>query len=171
MGSNYSLTLPSLPGAQSFLTVDASGNFATPIAFSQGITPSNLAAANTGSSSTIDTSGSGTAETLLGTATITTVGRPVKVELQGISTSLLTPSGILVTNDVPIIVYVKRDGTIIQTELIGSSDTTFLYCPTSVINFTDFGAGSGAHTYTIYLSSSSSASWQVFTSKLYLMEI
>ncbi len=173
MGANYSLTLPSLPGAQSFMTVDASGAMATPIAYIGGIVPANLAAANTGSSSTIFTSGSGAATTVLGTATITTVGRPVRVELEGISASeSATPSGILVQNNQPITVFVSRDGTIINTQLIGSSTSTYVYYPTTVINFTDYGAGSGSHTYAVAIyAGNAGCVWQVNTAKLYLMEI
>jgi len=42
---NYSLILPALPGATSFMTLDASGNMSAPIATSGGITGSNIAAA------------------------------------------------------------------------------------------------------------------------------
>lgn len=44
MGSNYSITLPTLPGATSFLSIDSSGNMAATIATNGGITATNLAA-------------------------------------------------------------------------------------------------------------------------------
>lgn len=44
MGADFTITLPSLPGAQSFMTIDASGAIAAPIAYAGGITTSNIAA-------------------------------------------------------------------------------------------------------------------------------
>lgn len=43
IASQYTIALPQLPGSQSFLTLDNSGNMATPIPFTQGITASNIA--------------------------------------------------------------------------------------------------------------------------------
>lgn len=43
MGSNYTITFPSVPGSQSFMTIDASGNIAAPITYANGITASNIA--------------------------------------------------------------------------------------------------------------------------------
>lgn len=43
LASNYSLTLPLLPVAQSFMTLDQFGIMATPIPFANGITASNIA--------------------------------------------------------------------------------------------------------------------------------
>lgn len=44
LSSNFSLTLPILPGSTSFLTLDASGNIVGSIATANGITASNIAA-------------------------------------------------------------------------------------------------------------------------------
>lgn len=43
IASLYDIKMPLLPVAQSFMTIDASGNEAAPIAFSQGITTANIA--------------------------------------------------------------------------------------------------------------------------------
>lgn len=43
MGANFSLTLPSLPASQYFLTMDASGNFGNYASISGGLVGSNLA--------------------------------------------------------------------------------------------------------------------------------
>lgn len=43
ISSQYSITLPLLPAAQSFLTIDASGNMVAAIPFANGITASNIA--------------------------------------------------------------------------------------------------------------------------------
>ena len=45
LSSNYTITLPPLPPQQNFMTIDNAGNIAAPIAFSQGITTSNIAPA------------------------------------------------------------------------------------------------------------------------------
>lgn len=43
LGSNYTITLPTLPGAPSFLTIDNLGNMGDAIPLSQGLTGSNIA--------------------------------------------------------------------------------------------------------------------------------
>lgn len=43
ISSQYAIQLPLLPGVNSFLTIDNAGNMAAPIAFTQGITRTNLA--------------------------------------------------------------------------------------------------------------------------------
>lgn len=44
LAADYDITFPSsLPGAQSFVTLDSSGNIGAPIPFSQGITAANIA--------------------------------------------------------------------------------------------------------------------------------
>lgn len=83
MGTNYSLTFPTLPGAQSFVTLDASGNFGAPIAFSQGVTRSNLAAVGQQISSSCGNATTVNSNTMIDVTnlavTITTTGRPVVV--------------------------------------------------------------------------------------------
>lgn len=43
MGANYSLTLPSIPGSTSFLTIDTGGNISGSVSTNQGIVTNNLA--------------------------------------------------------------------------------------------------------------------------------
>ena len=43
MANNYTLTLPSIPASQSFISIDTSGNIAAYASVSQGITGSNIA--------------------------------------------------------------------------------------------------------------------------------
>jgi hypothetical protein len=70
LGANSALTLPAVPGAQSFVTLDASGNFGTPVALSNGITASNIAA---GTLTTTQISASaGILGTQIANATLTT---------------------------------------------------------------------------------------------------
>lgn len=44
MAADSTITFPNIPGAQSFLTMDSSGNIAAPITYSAGITTANIAA-------------------------------------------------------------------------------------------------------------------------------
>lgn len=97
LAANYSLLLPTaLPGAQSFTTIDASGNIATGVAYSGGLTHSNLSSSAgilkgqvqavgqvVSPSSSLFTTGSTTDVTVITTATLTTAGKPVMVVLQG----------------------------------------------------------------------------------------
>lgn len=53
MAANYSLTLPSLPGATSFMTLDATGTMGSGPAISGGITGSNIASATIAGSNMI----------------------------------------------------------------------------------------------------------------------
>lgn len=46
LGSNYTITLPTLPGTPSFMTIDSSGTIGDAIPLSQGITTSNIANAS-----------------------------------------------------------------------------------------------------------------------------
>lgn len=43
LGSNYTITLPTLPGTPSFMTIDSSGNIGDAIPLSQGIDTANIA--------------------------------------------------------------------------------------------------------------------------------
>lgn len=43
LGSNYTITLPTLPGAPSFMSIDSSGNMGDAIPLSQGIDTANIA--------------------------------------------------------------------------------------------------------------------------------
>lgn len=96
LSSNYSVTLPTVPASQSFLSIDASGKLLSYAPVSAGITGSNLAA-NTITRSNLAAVGqqvSSSCGTLSPTAsrsytqitnltvTITTSGRPVIVMLQ-----------------------------------------------------------------------------------------
>lgn len=88
--ANYDLQWPAgLPGAQSFVTLDASGNLAAPIAFANGITRTNLAAVGQQVSS-----GSGSFTTASST--------PVQV------TNLSIP---LTTSGRPVMIMISNDGT------------------------------------------------------------
>jgi hypothetical protein len=100
MGANFTLTLPNIPGSQSFMAIDASGNMSGYAAVSGGITGSNIASAtvtranqvavgqqvSSSSGNFTTTNSSLTAVTNL-SVTITTSGRPVILMLQPASTN------------------------------------------------------------------------------------
>jgi hypothetical protein len=83
--SNYGLFLPTIPGTQSFLTLDASGNIAPYASISQGIQRSNLAPVGQQNSASC---GVFTSSTVFASpvrnlsVTITTSGRPVMIFCQ-----------------------------------------------------------------------------------------
>lgn len=54
LSSNYSLTLPTIPGATSFMTMTSAGNMLTTIPIAAGITQSNLANNSVGTAQIID---------------------------------------------------------------------------------------------------------------------
>lgn len=83
LSSNYSLTLPSLPAATNFMTVDNAGNMGANIAVANGITRTMQAAVGQATSSTsgayVQTASSTTPVLSL---SLTTTGRPVMLMLQ-----------------------------------------------------------------------------------------
>lgn len=90
MASNYTLTLPTVPGSTSFVTLDGTGTIAAGPATANGITRSNLAAVGQVISSTCGTftTTSTTDVDVTGLqVTITTTGRPVVLMLIPNSTS------------------------------------------------------------------------------------
>lgn len=105
MGANYSLTLPSLPAAQQFMTLDSSGNISAPWVVDNstlqvssnvvqvkdhGITAVKLAALGQQVSATTGafvTSSSSFVDVTNATVTITTTGRPIMICLNGESSS------------------------------------------------------------------------------------
>lgn len=100
LGSNYTLTLPSIPAAQQFLAVDTSGNVTGYANVSAGITGSmiasntitraNLAAVGQQKSSSglFFTSSSAVFSAVTnGSVTITTTGRPVMIMIQADTTT------------------------------------------------------------------------------------
>lgn len=86
MGSNYSLTLPTIPASQSFLTLDGSGNFGAPYSINQGLLRSNLPPVGqqiSGSSGAFFTTSTSYVPVTNLSVTITTSGRPIMVFCTG----------------------------------------------------------------------------------------
>lgn len=93
MAADYSLTLPSIPASQSFMTIDTSGNMAAYASVNQGITRTNQASvgqqisASSGIFTTATISPAFAAVTNL-SVTITTTGRPVMLFCQSDGTTV-----------------------------------------------------------------------------------
>lgn len=85
MAANYTLTLPTLPAAQNFMLLDASGNITATVPIANGITRSMMSGVAQQISSTISFSTSSATYVLVtnSTISITTSGRPVVMFLQG----------------------------------------------------------------------------------------
>lgn len=127
LSSGYAITLPALPGSQSFLTIDASGNLVAPSSFLGGITRTNLAPVgqqiSSSSGAYSSTNASFTDVTNL-SITLTTSGRPVWVGL--IPDGGSTGAGIEVLEGVgssSTIGYIKilRDATIVGISVVQNS--------------------------------------------------
>ena len=87
LGSNYSLTLPTIPSNTSFVTIDTSGNITGSVPTANGITRSNLAAVGQiiSSSSGSFSHGGNTSEVNVTNLSVTlhTTGRPVIILITG----------------------------------------------------------------------------------------
>ncbi len=162
MGANYALTLPSIPGSTSFMTIDTSGNMSGSVPTTGGITKSMLAALGqqvSSSSGNIVYTGN-TPSSALMSRTITTTGRPVFITLQGndnVGPNYLgTGQAAASTSVSSIILY--RGGVAIQAqsiriEVTGGSGVQSLVPPGSIV-FIDTTATAGTQTYDIRVSGS-----------------
>lgn len=185
LGSSYSLILPALPGSQSFMTLDASGNMAAPwtvdnstLAISgsnvivkpagitttqiaaQGVAQSNIYIKSTGTSVSAGnmavSSSSGNYSNLTTTpsdvvsTTLVTTGRPVSLSLvsvNGTTDVSFNTQGVIITNDGVALLYLMRDGTVIQVVSLGgngSGQGTY----SASVNFFDFPTAA-SHVYKI----------------------
>lgn len=161
LGNNYSITLPAIPGSQSFVTLDTSGNLAGSVPIANGITRSNLAAVGQVISTPVgvytNSTMSYTAVTNL-QVVITTTGRPVIVFLQPDATSghtaTINLTGQTSTSSIQGNLKLDRDGTqdYITTLFWGTTNataTTFdVGWPVSTVFIMDTPVA-GTHTYTL----------------------
>jgi hypothetical protein len=164
LASGYSITLPALPGAASFVQIDASGNLSNTIAVSHGITRANLAAVGQQVSSSSGTSTVSTntyaAVTNL-TVTITTTGRPVVVAIIGDGTNspnLIEVNNASVAGDNTGWIKILRGSTNIFETHIGTANVQVnygSYLPASVFYIDSISAGT--YTYTVYFKTNSAA--------------
>lgn len=174
LASDYTITLlPALPGANSFITINSSGQLSTSIPTNQGIDTGNIAnnaittakiadtqvtnikLAAVNYSSTGDLTGTfATSFVSMGTVSLTTVGRPVIV--------LLTPtigSGRIQATNTAVDIILLRDAVQIQELTLGSNQLTGvnLDIPPGAVSFFDVGAGVGVHSYELRIRSTGSS--------------
>lgn len=168
MAANYGLTLPSLPAAQSFVTLDASGNFAAPIAYAAGITSTNIAAGGvsrpnlvavgqqiSSSCGTFTTSSAFYVSVTNLQVTLVSTGRPVVVALQydslGSAESVLSVSGVGSAR-----IQVMRGIGVVGWYSVQSLSGSGFGVPSSSIHVLD-PAPSGSHVYQITMNTSASS--------------
>lgn len=82
LASNFTITLPTIPAATSFLGIDGSGNVISVGSVSQGITKSNLAPLGQSTSNTVNWTGTSSNIATICSVSITTIGRPIMLMLQ-----------------------------------------------------------------------------------------
>lgn len=156
LASNYSITLPTLPSAQSFVTLDNSGNMAAPIATAQGITRANLAAVGqqiSSSSGGFSTTSNFPTQVTNLTVTMTTTGRPVMIVMQPDGTNNSMNVGVETTSSSNLrgFLEVDRDASNIGIWLMQAQNG-----PANIginnghqIVILDVGASAGSHTWTV----------------------
>lgn len=198
--ASYSLTLPSaLPGGTTFLTLDNAGNIIPAPSVSGGITNSYLAANSVDTPQLVDGSVTeaklGPANYVIGTpvsgnypnlpfptvgntgitATLTTHGRPVLVQL------IVAPIGTeaFMSSDTPgdtWHIYLNIDTFVTNNQyryLLTSDGVTGVAPPPSSMNWLVPGLSAGSHTFTLYYnySNGSAASWTVANIALSVIEL
>lgn len=151
LASNYSLTLPLVPSTQSFVTIDSSGNFGTPMPYvrSTGNVVGVGGIAKSSSSSNFTTTS--TLPTYVNvtnlSVTITTTGRPVNLLIQpdGSNAGFINSSS---TNGV--FLQISRGATVIGNA--SASSNTGPFQSFGSFSFVDIPSA-GTYTYTVQLAS------------------
>lgn len=187
MGSDYSLTLPSLPGSTLFMTLDASGNMGT-ASNVQGtqIADGSITRAKLGpvgqqvsASSGSFSSSSGSYVSAGISVTITTTGKPVFVGLIGAASNSPSPAIGISRNGTSTGVEadfgIARDGTGITIVRVANAypsnaSLNQLYVPPSSLWMIDV-VGAGTYTYTCIGRLISGDAFQVTESKLVAYEL
>lgn len=180
MASDFTLTLPSVPASQSFMTVDTSGNMAGYASINQGITRSNLAAVGqqvSSSSGSFFTTSTSYVDVTNLSVTITTTGRPVMVFMAPVAAAISFFESSTSTTTTDAISWIKafRDvANIGETFVHGgpiSSNASILAIPVSSFMWFDVPAA-GTYTYKIQVKSQSSAvTTSVFQAQLVAYEL
>lgn len=188
MASSFSLTLPSIPASQSFVTLNTSGSFGTPVALSGGITGSNIASATvtranivapgqvvSGSSGVFSTTTNSYVNVTSLSVTITTTGNPVMLmiqsDAQGGSYFLLSANG--TTAQTSYLQFTRNASGIAQYALElganGNSGAIQMQIPAN-LQFMDI-VGAGTYTYTLQAKAGLGATIGVFGGVLVAMEL
>lgn len=163
LAADYSVTFPAaLPGSQSFLAIDSSGNITAPLTILVGIDTANIAnsavtipkmaAANltsTSSSGSFTHTGTSGVQATNLSASLTVSGKPVSISFQPDGTSSTSSLGVDVgTGNFQI----QRDGSLIAlSSIIVDSGGTPISIPPSGINFIDTAPIAGSHTYALII--------------------
>jgi hypothetical protein len=183
LATGFALTLPaSLPGSQSFMTMDTSGNITAPISTTQGITQgmlatktfSNPAPLGGVASSTVSGTASGGSSTVSGSVTLTTAGRPVFLGFSAGSIAVLCLSsgclgingGILISDGSSVVCsfsqgFTQNAAAAAWNQKIPASSLSCLVAPSSA----------GTHTYTISISTGNANSEISLSGTMYVYEI
>lgn len=151
LANNYSLTLPSaLPSAQSFMTLDNSGNIAASIPVANGITRANLAAVGqqvSPSTGTFVTSATSPTNVPSLDLSITTTGRPVMVFMTSDGTGSASFFEVAGGGNEGFLIILRDSTEIYRSAIaVGSSGAPILIPPSSFLVL-DTGAAAGGHTY------------------------
>jgi hypothetical protein len=190
MASNFTLTLPTIPASQNFLSIDASGNIGAYAPVSAGITGSNIAAATvtrsnqvavgqqiSSSSGGFSTSSTSAVNVTNLTVTITTSGRPVVLLLQSDGTANQSFIGFGSTTSTGVqtgTMGFLRGGSLIAESNFSSNVTgTFqaTQWPASSFQYLDVVAA-GTYTYTVQaFVNSTNFGLAVFFTKLVAYEL
>jgi len=147
ISSGYSLTLPGLPGATSFTSLDTSGNFAATIATSHGITAANIASQTITATEIANATITGTqivSNINLPGNTVQENGQNVVVSAVNSTTSMQTYRGVINANGTNLI---GEGYSITHTGGTGSYlvtfNTAFSALPTAVCSVYDAGGYNG----------------------------
>jgi hypothetical protein len=163
MGSNYTITLPTLPASQRVLSMDASGNMGAGVAGAivtadmadQQVTQAKKEIRSTGatvgaggfaissSSGNFSTSSSGETNVTNLSVTITSLGNPIRIACISDAQASLNASGFLCNAANGSFLRLRRGGTNIQQSAISTS-----WLPPSALDHMDVVAA-GTYTYVV----------------------
>jgi len=169
LSGSGTITLPAIPGAQSFMTIDASGNMAAYAPVAQGITRSNLVPVGqqvSSSSGSFLTSSTSFVNVTNLNVTITTTGRPVMVFLTSDGSGNVANISNQNVNDYVIIEITGGAKTYI-TNFGGAANTAV---PSSSVQFFDTPSA-GTYTYQVQMKSQSGGAQGLINSVLVAYEL
>lgn len=178
LGANYTVTLPSLPGANSFMQMDTSGTLSASIPLANGITRSNLAAVGQQLSATTgvlawSSTGSTSYETVGSlSVNITTSGRPVVLGMQtsgsGSVAGFIAITASTTQNASLMDLQFTRGGSGLNPTAVQLTNTVVF--PPSQFGYLDV-IGAGTYTYTVQVKSQIRCPIQFTNVTLYAYEL
>lgn len=179
LGSNYGLVWPQIPSQTSYVTLDTSGNFST-----QPVGPSRSIGASVGVGGVAGSLSSGSFSTVSATPvavtnvtiTITTSGRPVKLDMISDGTGGSSNPGIFKmfnggASSIMTVFLYRAGSQILCTEMFGAGNgTSFIELPCSAFGFMDFPSA-GTYTYALYIQTDGVTTGLIENSRLIAYEI